>query len=153
MKPLGSESEDNMFDSANLEGFKGNMHKELLQNLLGEEKDHKSNKKPKQPSQEDYAEYEQELEENFQHQEENPSGLNESSQMKIADKTGSHDTTQDTASKMNKICFGVFASISHEFILDNHQKADEISLSLQSAFRVISLTRPEYKIILKTLLK
>lgn len=54
---------------------------------------------------------------------------------------------------MNKICFGVFASISHEFILENSKKSEEISNSLQSAFRVISLTRPEYKIILKTLLK
>lgn len=54
---------------------------------------------------------------------------------------------------MSKICFGVFASLSHEFILKNNQKADEISLTLQSAFRVISLNRPEDKIILKTLLK
>lgn len=76
-----------------------------------------------------------------------------SSRAHMHDKTDSNETGNDDGAKMNKICFGVFASISHEFILDHGRKADEISLSLQSAFRVISLTRPEYKIILKTLLK
>ena len=54
---------------------------------------------------------------------------------------------------MHKICFGVFASISHEFMLNQSQKADEIAKSIQSAFRVISLNKPDIIIIMKSLLK
>lgn len=151
-RPLEGESEDNMFDSDNLDAFKQDHHKEMLHKMLTEEKQYER-KKSKQASKKDYENYEQEIEENFKAQEKISAHQESSHRRKEADKTASHDTTHDTASKMNKICFGVFASISHEFILDNTHKADEISLSLQSAFRVISLTRPEYKIILKTLLK
>lgn len=151
-RPLDSESGENIFDSENLGVFKGNIHKELLENMLNDEGNYKSNRQPKRASKDKFDDIEKEIEADFKLQEEQFK-RDESSHLKVHDKTGSNATTNDEGAKMNKICFGVFASISHEFILENNHKADEISLSLQSAFRVISLTRPEYKIILKTLLK
>ena len=53
----------------------------------------------------------------------------------------------------NKVCFGVFASISHRFNLHQDKWAQEISTSLQSAFRVLSLTRPELPLITAMFLK
>eukprot|EP00347_Sterkiella_histriomuscorum_P021796 403332737 len=53
----------------------------------------------------------------------------------------------------NKVCFGVFASISHQFNLRKEKWATEVSTALQSAFRVLSLTRPEMPIITSMLLK
>jgi hypothetical protein len=145
-RPLASESDENLFDSQNLDAFRGKINKELLKNILDDDKEEKKRMH-------EHIDVEDEM----KHEEEKHHKMkrrhDESSHMKLEDKTASNDTTQDEASKMNKISFGVFASISHEFILKNTHKADEISLSLQSAFRVISLTRPEYKIILKTLLK
>ena len=61
--------------------------------------------------------------------------------------------SQDEAPRVNKICFGVFASMSHEFILDHTETAHEIAQSMQSAFRVLSLTRPEHETIIKIMLK
>lgn len=37
--------------------------------------------------------------------------------------------------------------------MNHREKSEEISLSLQSAFRVLSLNRPDYKVIARTLLK
>lgn len=51
------------------------------------------------------------------------------------------------------MCFGVFASISHSFNLKKEKWATEVSTALQSAFRVLSLTRPEMPIITSMLLK
>ena len=148
-KHIESQSDENMFDSNNMEHFKDNMHKELLEDILKEDQDYASNKHAIKPSQYDQPSEEDEIQhkaqESTHHKPQNKVESNEDSR---TDNTGGDDQN-----KMNKICFGVFASISHEFILGNQQKADEISLSLQSAFRVISLTRPEYKVILKTLLK
>ena len=56
-------------------------------------------------------------------------------------------------SKMHKICFGVFASISHGFMLARPGHADEIASTLQSAFRVISLTKPEMLLLMRVLMK
>jgi hypothetical protein len=151
-RPLDSESGENIFDSQHLGAFKGNMHKERLQHMFNDEKNYTSNRpRSKHTSPKEYDISDRDAHEEYKEEEKHQ--RQESSHMKVHDKTGSHDTTNDEGAKMNKICFGVFASISHEFILDNPQKADEISLSLQSAFRVISLNRPEYKIILKALLK
>jgi hypothetical protein len=47
----------------------------------------------------------------------------------------------------------VFASISHQFNLKKEKWATEVSTALQSAFRVLSLTRPEMPIITCMLLK
>lgn len=51
------------------------------------------------------------------------------------------------------MCFGVFASMSHRFSLQHEQWAAEVSSSLQSAFRVLSLTKPELPLITTMLLK
>lgn len=53
----------------------------------------------------------------------------------------------------NKVCFGVFASISQQFNLKKEKWATEVSTALQSAFRVLSLTRPEMPVITNMLLK
>jgi hypothetical protein len=47
----------------------------------------------------------------------------------------------------------VFASISHTFNLKKEKWATEVSNALQSAFRVLSLTKPEMPIITSMLLK
>ena len=151
-KHIESQSDENMFESDNMEHFKDNAHKELLEDILKEDQDYAKKHviKPSQYDQPSQIEIDQIQEhivqESSHHRAQNNKA--ESNEDSRTDNTG-----VDDQNKMNKICFGVFASISHEFILGNQQKADEISLSLQSAFRVISLTRPEYKVILKTLLK
>ena len=152
-RPLIDESEGNISGEHDLNGFKDNLDKKMLENVLSDDKNYQSNKNIKHKEVEDFDEFESDIEQEFKRKQREISKDDESSPIKAEDKIASNDTTNDEASKMNKICFGVFASISHEFILNNPHKADEISLSLQSAFRVISLTRPEYKIILKTLLK
>jgi len=53
----------------------------------------------------------------------------------------------------NKVCFGVFASLSHSFNLKKEKWAIEVSTALQSAFRVLSLTKPEMPVIISMLLK
>ena len=58
-----------------------------------------------------------------------------------------------TKPPVNKICFGVFASLSHGFNLRHEKQSSEISTALQSAFRVLSLTKPETPIITSMLLK
>lgn len=52
-----------------------------------------------------------------------------------------------------KVCFGVFASLSHRFAMRHEAWAQEISTSLQSAFRVLALTRPELPQVTAMLLK
>jgi hypothetical protein len=47
----------------------------------------------------------------------------------------------------------VFASISHTFNLKRDKWAAEVSTALQSAFRVLALTRPEIPIITTMVLK
>ena len=64
-----------------------------------------------------------------------------------------NNTLGGASRQQNKVCFGVFASMSHSFILKREQHADEISIALQSAFRVLSLTRPEVSILTGMLLK
>ena len=153
-KHVESQSDENMFESDNMEHIKDNMHKELLEDILKEDQDYvnKHAIKPSQYNQPSEIEadkiQEHKVQDSSHHRAQNDNNKVESNEDSRTDNTG-----VDDQNKMNKICFGVFASISHEFILGNQQKADEISLSLQSAFRVISLTRPEYKVILKTLLK
>lgn len=73
--------------------------------------------------------------------------------MKLDDQN--HTVGEGHASKQpqNKICFGVFASISHQFNLRSEKWATEVSTALQSAFRVLSLTRPELPMIVTMLLK
>ena len=64
------------------------------------------------------------------------------------------DNTMGGQSKShNKICFGVFASLSHRFILRQEKFAEEISVAMQSAFRVLSLTRPELPLLTQMMLK
>jgi hypothetical protein len=46
------------------------------------------------------------------------------------------------SSKVHKICFGVFASISPEFIERNKEVGEEVANSLQSAFRILTLNKP-----------
>ena len=53
----------------------------------------------------------------------------------------------------NKVCFGVFASISHSFNLKSDKWANELAVALQSAFRVLSLTKPEMNVITAMVLK
>lgn len=152
-RPLDSDSEGNIFDSNNLEDFRGDIDKDLLEDMLEEEKNYESNRQ-KLPGPGGKNDSDIQIENPAKNQHEHVEAFqDQSSREKHQSKTDSNETGNDDGGKMNKICFGVFASISHEFILDNPQKADEISLSLQSAFRVISLTRPEYRVILKTLLK
>ena len=83
-------------------------------------------------------------------------GEQEISEMKISEeepKGGIEGTDQTMGNKNHKICFGVYASISHEFILGRERQAEEVSQTLASAFRVLSLTQPEQDVILKTLFK
>jgi hypothetical protein len=146
-RSLDSESEGDVFGSEGLEGFKMGMEKELLEDMLKEEEEehHEDKQMYEQRRSGSHSKHNRE---SSKEEHKNRKRDNAESNESKTDRTGGDD-----ASKMNKICFGVFASISHEFILANSHKADEISLYLQSAFRVISLTRPEYKVILKTLLK
>lgn len=64
-----------------------------------------------------------------------------------------NDTLGGASKSANKICFGVFASLSHRFILRQEKFAEEISVAMQSAFRVLSLTRPELPLLTQMLLK
>jgi hypothetical protein len=101
-RPLESESGENIFDSQNLGGFKGNMHKEMLQNMLNEEKHYQSNRPrsrhsgPKEYDISDRDAHEEYKEEEVHHR-------NESSRNKAHDNTGSNDTSNDEGLKMNKI--------------------------------------------------
>lgn len=149
-RPLDSESGENIFNNNKFEEFKGNRHKELLEDILKEENYNTGKSKPSKHGKHSNNE---DNESNDYMKDKNKQKFEKSSQAKNGDKTDSNETANEEGAKMNKIWFGVFASISHEFILENNKKSEEISNSLQSAFRVISLTRPEYKIILKTLLK
>jgi len=55
--------------------------------------------------------------------------------------------------QQNKTCFGVFASFSHGFVLKRDKEAEEVAVAMQSAFRVLSLAKPDTKVLVDLLLK
>jgi type VI protein secretion system component Hcp len=68
---------------------------------------------------------------------------------------GENTANAETYSKIqhHKICFGVFCSVSSPYIIKYPQYGEELSYVTQSAFRILSLTKPENTVILQMILK
>lgn len=79
--------------------------------------------------------------------------LEEENDLKEDDNDPNEKSFKDGQKSQNKVCFGVFASLSHTFNLQREKWAMEVSTALQSAFRVLSLTKPEMPVITSMLLK
>ena len=75
-------------------------------------------------------------------------------ELHIEDQNFRASSTNKKGFSQSKVCFGVFASLSHHLLLSEQSaQQKDLAANLQSAFRVLSLTRPELPLITAMFLK
>lgn len=99
-RPLDSESGENIFNNNKFEEFKGNRHKELLEDILKEENYNTGKSKPSKHGKHSNNE---DNESNDYMKDKNKQKFEKSSQAKNGDKTDSNETANEEGAKMNKI--------------------------------------------------